>query len=98
MLERFLYFQKFHHSYFHYGQAHSRTQEDYKAVSQNVIHSITGITDQFYSNMNDDEKRERIDSIFSNHKTDYDIEDEFKEFLEFLDWKNSRDQKNSCIR
>ena len=46
---------KFRHGHIHYGQAHSLTQEDYKAVSQNVMHSTTGITDQFYSNINDEE-------------------------------------------
>ena len=55
---------KFRHGHVHYGQAHSKTQEDYKAVSQNVMHSSTGVTDQFYSNMDDDMKRNRIDSMF----------------------------------
>ncbi len=55
---------KFRHGHVHYGQAHSKTQEDYKAVSQNVMHSSTGITDQFYSNMDDDMKKSRIDSMF----------------------------------
>lgn len=52
---------KFRHGHVHYGQAHSKTQEDYKAISQNVMHSSTGITDQFYSNMDDDMKKSRID-------------------------------------
>lgn len=55
---------KFRHGHVHYGQAHSKTQEDFKAVSQNVMHSTTGITDQFYSNMDDDDKKSRIDSMF----------------------------------
>ena len=55
---------KFRHGHVHYGQAHSKTQEDYKAISQNVMHSSTGITDQFYSNMDDEMKKERIDSLF----------------------------------
>ncbi len=55
---------KFRHGHVHFGQAHSKTQEDYKAVSQNVMHSTTGITDQFYSNMDDDVKKDRIDSMF----------------------------------
>lgn len=56
---------KFRHGHVHYGQAHSKTQEDYKAVSQNVMHASTGTTDQFYSNMDDDIKKSRIDSMFS---------------------------------
>ena len=55
---------KFRHGHVHYGQAHSRTQEDYKAISQNVMHSTTGITDKFYSNMDDEIKKNRIDSMF----------------------------------
>jgi len=31
-----------------------KTQEDYKAISQNVMHTTTGITDQFYSNIDED--------------------------------------------
>lgn len=55
---------KFRHGHVQYGQAHSKTQEDYKAISQNVMHSSTGITDQFYSNTDDDMKKNRIDSMF----------------------------------
>jgi hypothetical protein len=55
---------KFRHGHVHYGQSFSKTQEDYKAISQNVMHSTTGITDQFYSNMDDEMKKNRIDSMF----------------------------------
>ena len=55
---------KFRHGHIHYGQSHSKTQEDYKAISQNVMHSTTGITDKFYSNMDDDMKKNLIDSMF----------------------------------
>ena len=34
------------------------------AVGQNVMHSSTGKTHQFYSNFDDDMKKNRIDSIF----------------------------------
>jgi integrase len=84
---------KFRHGHVHYGQAHSRTQEDYKAVSQNVMHSTTGITDQFYSNMNDDAKKSRIDSMFENHVSGENLSDEYKDFLEFLSWKNEKQSK-----
>ena len=78
---------KFRHGHVHYGQAHSRTQEDYKAVSQNVMHSTTGITDQFYSNMNDEEKKNRIDSMFYKPE-EYGIQKEkIKKILEILEGK-----------
>lgn len=80
---------KFRHGHVHYGQAHSKTQEDYKAVSQNVMHSTTGITDQFYSNLDDEEKRDRIDSMFGDKKNPLNLSDEYREFLEFLAWKKA---------
>lgn len=78
---------KFRHGHVHYGQAHSKTQEDYKAVSQNVMHSTTGITDQFYSNMNDEEKKNRIDSMFESDDLGKNKIDEYREFQEYLTWK-----------
>ncbi|OGN81238.1 MAG: hypothetical protein A2X24_12935 [Chloroflexi bacterium GWB2_54_36] len=81
---------KFRHGHVHYGQAHSRTQEDYKAVSQNVMHSTTGITDQFYSNIDDNEKRNRIDSMFGNPEFDQNFSAEYREFLEFQAWKKNK--------
>jgi len=83
---------KFRHGHVHYGQAHSRTQEDYKAVSQNVMHSTTGITDLFYSNMDDEEKKNRIDSMFGNNIPDENLNEKYKDFLEFLAWKKTRVQ------
>jgi integrase len=80
---------KFRHGHIHYGQAHSRTQEDYKAVSQNVMHSTTGITDQFYSNMDDEEKKKKIDSMFENKTINEITSKEYIFFLEFLEWKKS---------
>lgn len=84
---------KFRHGHVHYGQAHSRTQEDYKAISQNVMHSTTGITDQFYSNMDDDMKRDRIDSMFGeeeHHENNDQKFEEFEEFQQYLAWKRQK--------
>ena len=83
---------KFRHGHVHYGQAHSVTQEDYKAVSQNVMHSTTGITDQFYSNINDEEKKNRIDSMFDDGRKTEHKSEEYKEFIQFLEWKKARNQ------
>lgn len=81
---------KFRHGHVHYGQAHSRTQEDYKALSQNVMHSTTGVTDQFYSNIDDIEKRDRIDSMFGGKENKQDLPAEYQEFLEFQAWKKAK--------
>lgn len=76
----------------HYGQAYSRTQEDYKAVSQNVMHSSTGITDQFYSNIDDDMKKNRIDSMFGGGQLPENLDQDFEEFRQFLAWKKLKIQ------
>jgi integrase len=78
---------KFRHGHVHYGQAHSKTQEDYKAISQNVMHSTTGVTDQFYSNMDDDMKKKRIDSMFGGGQLPENSDQDFEEFRQFLAWK-----------
>jgi hypothetical protein len=78
---------KFRHGHVHYEHAHSKTQEDYKAVSQNVMKSSTGITDQFYSNMDDDMKKNRIDSIFGGGQIPENSDHDFEEFRQFLAWK-----------
>lgn len=54
------------------------------------MHSTTGITDQFYSNINDEEKKTRIDSLFYVQKKEESQSEEYKEFLEFKAWKDMR--------
>jgi len=81
---------KFRHGHVHYGQSHSKTQEEYKAVSQNVMHSTTGITDQFYSNLDDNQQKERIDSLFIRNVSPPVENDLFREFQEFQAWKRSK--------
>jgi len=83
---------KFRHGHVHFGQAHSKTQEDYKAVSQNVMHSTTGITDQFYSNIDDDMKKNRIDSMFENGENKDNTDQEFEEFQQYLNWKKTKNK------
>ncbi len=81
---------KFRHGHVHYGQAHSRTQEDYKAISQNVTHSTTGVTDQFYSNMDDEMKKTRIDLMFGKEEKQESIDQDYEEFRQFLAWKKGK--------
>ena len=78
---------KFRHGHVHYGQAHSKTQEDYKAISQNVMHSTTGITDQFYSNVDDETKKNLIDSMFGKEQNKELSDQDYEEFCQFLEWK-----------
>ena len=78
---------KFRHGHVHYGQAHSKTQEDYKLISQNVMHSTTGITDLFYSNIDDDLKKNKIDSMFEKVQNTKTTDEDFEEFTKFLEWK-----------
>jgi integrase len=59
---------KFRHGHIQYGLAFSTSHADYKAVSLNVMHSNIQITDQFYSNIPDQEIMTRI-SGFGQQKT-----------------------------
>lgn len=54
---------KFRHGHVQYGLAHSKDHADYKAVSLNVMHSSIQITDQFYSNITDEEVKRRIEEF-----------------------------------
>jgi len=54
------------------------------------MHSTTGVTDQFYSNINDEEKKSRIDSMFDNNSNLKNHSDEYKQFLEFIAWKKDK--------
>jgi len=56
-------FHKFRHGHIQYGLAHSKTHADFKAVSLNVMHSNIQITDQFYSNIPDNEVQDRINAL-----------------------------------
>jgi integrase len=60
---------KFRHGHIHYAMSLSKTIEDYKAVSLNVMHSSMEITDQFYSVLNDDQVRNRINQLGLNGNT-----------------------------
>lgn len=71
----------------HYSRAYIKTQEDYKAISQNVMHSTTGITDQFYSNVDDEIKKNRIDSMFGKEQNKELSDQDYEEFCQFLEWK-----------
>ena len=78
---------KFRHGHIHYGSARSKTIEDFKAVSMNVMHSSMKITDEFYSNLNSDEIQKRIERLGEEKEnTDY---SELQLFKEFLNWKNN---------
>ncbi len=54
---------KFRHGHIHYGSARSKTIEDFKAISMNVMHSSMEITDQFYSNLSKGEVEDRIKAL-----------------------------------
>ncbi len=46
----------------------AKTIEDFKAVSMNVLHSSMEITDQFYSNLNDNEIKTRITALGTSNE------------------------------
>lgn len=53
----------FRHGHIVYARGHARTQAEVKAVSQNVMHANTIITDQIYSALTTDEVRSVITSL-----------------------------------
>ncbi len=75
---------KFRHGHIHYGLEQSKDIQDYKAVSMNVMHSSMKITDEFYSNLNDNEVQKRISSL--NKGTRLQDNDEAVIIKEFLEW------------
>jgi len=54
---------KYRHGHIQWGLAHSKNQADNKAVSMNVGHSSSQTTDQYYSNIPDNEIQARINSF-----------------------------------
>jgi hypothetical protein len=82
----------FSHGHVHYSQEHVRNQSDHKAISQNVMHSTTGITDPFYSNVDEIEMRNRIDSMFRNRQGEASVSQDDKDFQDILAWKRLKKQ------
>jgi site-specific recombinase XerD len=54
---------KFKHGHIHYGLLRSKNVADYKAVSQNALHSSMQITDEVYSFLQGDEIQNRLDAL-----------------------------------
>lgn len=79
---------KFRHGHIQYGLAKSGTIADYKAVSMNVMHETMEITDQTYSNINDDEVKNRISGL--GKTTEEKDQDDFARFQKFLEWERSQ--------
>ena len=51
----------FRHGHIHYGLSLAKSMEQAKAISQNVMHGSTAITDRIYSRMN----HEQVASVIS---------------------------------
>lgn len=87
---------KFRHGFIHYAMSLSKTIEDYKAVSLNVMHSSMEITDQFYSVLNDDQVRNRINQLGSSGlpstAENPDLSNLLKEFFAFV--QSQKDTKS----
>ena len=58
----------FRHGHVHYGLEQAKTAEQVKAVSQNVMHNSTAITDKIYSRMTGDNINSIITSMGTNEK------------------------------
>jgi integrase len=80
---------KFRHGHIQYGQALAKSIADYKAISLNVGHANMEITDQFYSNINDGEVKNRISKLGKNEKEKE--QDDFALFQKFQNWLRSQE-------
>jgi site-specific recombinase XerD len=60
---------KFRHGHAVFALQHARTMADYKAISQNLMHSDVRITDGIYAPLLGDEVRERITALTSQAAT-----------------------------
>ena len=81
---------KFRHGHIQYGLTNSKTMADFKAVSLNAMHSSIKITDEFYSVLNDQEVKRRLNSLGNNKQKKSTDKEDFEQFKEFLAWKNSQ--------
>lgn len=82
---------KFRHGHVRYGRDHAKNIAQFKAVSQNVMHSSMGITDQVYSVMNDLEVKNGIgalqDDVISPARSEDDLL--LSKFKKFLEWEKA---------
>lgn len=84
---------KFRHGHIQYGMKHSKTIEDYKAVSMNVMHSEISTTDEIYSRLKDEDIRGSISRISNNSGSKSSEKEEmFELFAEFLRWQEQQDK------
>jgi hypothetical protein len=51
------------------------------------------ITDQFYSNQNDKEIQNRISALGKDNQAGSSMENDFKLFMEFMEWKETKRKK-----
>lgn len=84
---------KFRHGHIQYGMQNAKTIADYKAISMNVMHSSMDITDEVYSQLGDDEIKNRIGGLnLINVNSTKNKEDEYLLFKEFLAWRESKNK------
>jgi hypothetical protein len=83
---------KFRHGHIHYGLDRAKDIADFKAISMNALHSSMEITDEFYSNLNDGEVKNRIGSLGKENPINDDNQEIVELFKRFLIWnkKNSK--------
>lgn len=81
---------KFRHGHIQYGMKRAKTIADYKAVSMNVMHSSMDITDETYSNLDEQEIKSRIEQLGQKTgKVANESDDVLALFQEFLEWRNT---------
>ncbi|MEX2162233.1 MAG: hypothetical protein WD751_10005 [Anaerolineales bacterium] len=82
---------KFRHGHIHWAAQQAKDWADYKAVSLNVMHSSTVITDQIYSKLKDKDVQIRIDGLGNLPSNNKDTE--ISMLRDFLEWRKGGQEK-----
>ncbi len=82
---------KFRHGHIHWAAQHAKDWADYKAVSLNVMHSSTVVTDQIYSQLKDRDVQTRIEAL-GNRPTGNDEDTDLSLLQDFLEWRKRTDK------
>jgi len=81
---------KFRHGHIQYGVEHAKDRGDIKAISLNVMHDDTIITDKVYSRLRTETVQSRINGLSEKPTEDVQSKDDFALLQEFISWKKSQ--------
>lgn len=72
-----------------FGVKASKTIEEFKAFSQNMMHENMEITDRLYGRLANDDVRQTIRNLGEEANSNHTDEELFRQFVEFQQWKKA---------